>query len=510
MRLLNATWLYTLCFLLTATGFWASPACAQLSTVEAQRLGMEVLWRSNVQMPFEGRGVASSNLWVSSENPREYAVVKLENRTFRVSAEQMDRKGNALGLEGATELVREQAARFLGKQDGFQVEQVSVPRIHLVVVTADGLVQNFDAETGMLQWSNSCGPLNAPTFPAALSAEGVAVLQGNRFYLLDWNTGKQRVSRELRSKTSNAIAVSSKVAFVSDFNGVVTTYGVGDPIRPWQYVIQGRAVGQPVSFDDQSFCAISSEDGFTYVFTGGDDQRPEVWIRYETSSAISGSLAAGNNAFYVGTVGGSLSKISVQQRLGAIAWEHRTSSPITAPALVAGKAVYVATESGTLLSLADDNSGLANWIKAGFAVRQVVGVSGKHVICTTKSNQLAAFDADTGSLVYQTQPILLATPIVNAKSDRVYVLDNIGRLQCLRPIGSELPKMTVPFVPAENSEDGTGSGGPADNENIFAAPAAQDAVPGDIFGANPFGGDDAGNAADGGDVNPFGDADPFK
>ncbi|MEZ6080848.1 MAG: hypothetical protein R3C56_35820 [Pirellulaceae bacterium] len=54
------------------------------------------------------------------------------------------------------QMAGERAARLLGS-DGFEVIESSIPKIYLVVATSDGLIQNYDAETGRLLWSRPCG-----------------------------------------------------------------------------------------------------------------------------------------------------------------------------------------------------------------------------------------------------------------------------------------------------------------------------------------------------------------
>lgn len=477
----------------------ASSGTAQLPNVEARSLGLEVAWRSQLQLPRVGRGVVSADLWVESSDPRKYAVVELADRVIRISAESLDRDGNQIGIDQAKERATQQASRILGKQTGFEVTEVDVPRIKLVVTTSTGLVQTLDAETGKLIWSTACGNSRAPAFPAAVSTSGVSVIHGEELYLLDWETGKHLKTHRLRSPTSNAVAVCDDIAFVTDFAGMVQTYDLGVERAPWTYKILGRAIGRPVNFVDQTFSAVASEDGYVYVFAGGD--QPSVWIRYETSSPINGSLTAANNAFYAGTSGGVVAKISVEQRLGDIAWEYRAGEPITAPPLVVGNTVFLATESGTVFALDDSDLGLSKWSRSGVGVSEILSLAGGELFCRTKANAVLALDANTGAVIGTSKSRGLSKSVINAKNDRLYVIAEDGRLQCLRPIGAVLPTMITPFVAATEDEEEAGDQpaqtAPPAGGSIFAPPGAA-ADPGDIFGTDPLGGDAGGNAA-----NPF-------
>ncbi|GAB5404611.1 MAG: hypothetical protein Aurels2KO_28420 [Aureliella sp.] len=486
---------------------------AQMGFETARSLGLEVAWRAHVQVPFNGKGLASTNFWVDSANQEQFAQVKLENRTFRVSANQLGRDGKAIGIEGAKKAVSIQAGKYLGKPTGFQVDTVSVPKVYLVVVTGNGLVQNFDAETGKLLWSAPCGNTFEPAFPAALCKKGVAVIHGTNLYFFDWATGKQMKQVRARSRTSNAIAIAGGVGFASDYVGNVTSYALGTDSTPWSYVMNGRAVGQPVSFADQQFCAIASDAGYAYVFTF--EKTPKVWMRYETNSSISGSLAAGNNAIYVGTTGGTISKVTAESRLGSIAWEYRASDPINRPALVDGDNVFVSTETGNLISIKDSSAGVANWSVPAH-VSSVLGVTSDRVYGVTFSNRIVAFDKATGQRVATTAPFDFGHAIVNSSTNRIYIVTRDGRLECLRPIGSELPEFIVPVAPVDPAEK-PATAAPAANPNAQPAgnifgPAAPAAGGADVFNADPFSGgagDDPFSGGAGDDPFATGDGDPF-
>lgn len=475
----------------------------QISSVDADRLDMEIAWQAQIQMPRAGRGVVSSHLWVDSSQIRKYAIVDLpDGRTIRVSADTPNSRGLAIGIEEAKKQAGENAARMVGKNSGFEVVELSIPLVRLVFATSDGLVQTFDAESGAMFWSSPCGLASAPAHPAAVSAAGVSIIHGRNLYLLDWNSGKQLMNKELAAGSSVALAVCNDLAYVTDFRGRLQAYGLGVKRKPWSSQIIGRAVGQPVSLADQSFCAIASKDGYVYTMIAGEN--PGLWTRYETSSSISGSLAAGNGAFYAGTGDGLLTKISVQDRLGGLDWDYPAGETITAPALVAGKRVVTTTEDGAIHCI-DDENGLGLWAKRGMRVEQPIAFAGNAFLCSTFSGEILSFDAETGAIKGRTSPSRLKTLVRNNVSDRLYIVGENGRLQCLRARGAVLPTMFVTVTP---SEAASSEGAPAAAPPTTPEPAGNSS---DLFNstsesapaANPM---DSAPSAD-----PFGAAadDPF-
>ncbi len=490
-----ARWLLGTCALATGlASITATNAVGQVTSHEAKDLGLEVAWQAQMQLPRSGRGVVSSQLWVDSKIQKQYAVVELADRTIRVSADHLDRKGNPIGLEEAKKQAQEQATRLMfGKSDGFQVVEVSVPQIRLVVVSSDGVIQNFDAETGDLKWSTACGRVGAPAHPAAVSPAGVTLVHGGEIFLIDWETGRQLMRRKLRSGSSNAVAVCNDLAIVSDFRGRVEAYGLGRDITEWSYVMHGRAVGHPVTMADQSFAAIATTDGHAYVFAAGN--KPTLWIRYDTEPSISGSLSAGNGAFYVASTIGVLGKISPETRLGTIKWEFRAGKSVSKPALVENDQVYLATEAGDLFAI-DDADGTKRWSLPLSRISTPIAVADNKVFCTTSSNQIVAIDNETGKVNGQTGVIELAEPVLNSITDRIYLVTQLGKIQCLRPIDGVLPNLVTPLAPTDASPEKT--------DSPTAPTAPTEDSPFDAFGGETGAGEDPFGGSD-----PFGGGDPF-
>ena len=559
---------------LTTTAAWLATgisAMAQLSTEEARLLGLEIAWQSQVQLP-RAKGIASSHLWAESKGAAQYAVIEVNGRTVRVSADKLDRDGKPIGIEAAKLQAQQEAqfrsfdkngdgelvpaevaalgkafnaldrdqdgkvsfaehARFidwnalitktLGQKDaaqmlkakglegatqlllapsGFEVKEVSIPRIKLVVVTQNGSVETLDAETGKTLWANTCGDTIAPTFPAATSKAGIVILQGDRLYILDWETGKVVTAKPLRYVSSNAVAVTDNMAFVSDFSGRVEAYPIGNSEykQRWGYVIRGRAIGNTVKMHDRDLCGIASAEGFFYVFSAAESA-PDVWMRYKSASPISKCVGTGNNAFYVGNESGRLSKIVIDERIGRTAWEYVGGQAFSTSPLIVGSHVFAATDDGALNCI-NDERGTEAWLSRSMAIREPLTVAGNVVYARSQADEIYGFDVASGKVVGRTSASNLGQALHNQLTDRLYLVGNLGQVQCLRPIGGEVPKLVVPVVlerkpsreeaptttPTENADpnanpfEGQPSADPFSGADPFAAPAEGGAM------ADPF------------------------
>ncbi len=513
-------------------------AHAQVSSAFLRQLDLETAWKGQVQLPKFGRGLVSTHLWVNPKDATQYAVVKLPERTIRIAADTPDRKGQPIGLEEAKKRAVEYATRLAGKPDGIAAEEVTVPQVKLVVATCDGLLQCLDAETGKLLWSTACGTSTAPAYAAGISDAGVSIVHGGTLYTCNWDTGKILHSKRLGNASSKFFAACANTGFVADVRGHIEACGLNFAFKnPFGYILTGHVVGKPVSLENGLYCALASDAGYVYVFAGGD--QPSEWIRYESSSAISGCLGAGNNAFYAGNESGVISKITVDERLGRVMWEFHSGQATSSVPLVIGNTVYVASEVGNVSAI-DDTTGFARWQSNESNVSQMIGESGNQVLGFTGAGELVAMEKGSGRLLGTANVGALAHAIQNQVTDRIYVVNQIGQVQCIRPTGEEFPKLvkpvkvsvtekgtagmgatqpdpkaTSPFDPAAGGATdpfGTGNGGGTDpfggagGSDPFGGAGRSDPFGGDA-GGDPFGGGDDGSMAD-----PFGGAggsDPF-
>ena len=394
-----------------------------------------------------------------------------------------------------------EASQMVAAPAGFEVKELTIPRIKLVLVSENGSVEALDAETGRTIWANTCGDSTAPAFPGAVSKAGVVVIHGGQLYVLDWETGKHLLVKKLQHSSSNAVAATDTMAFVSDFSGRVESYAIGktDFIQRWGYVIRGRAIGNTVNILSKSLCGIASADGYFYVFSAAE--KPEVWLRYQSTTRFERCLGVGNDAFYVGNVGGRLSKIVINDRLGRTAWEFISGQAFSTPPLVVGSQVFAATDDG-VLNCIDDAEGTEMWMSGVLAVREPLAVANNIVYSRTQANQIVGLDTKTGNIVGTATTRNLGLALMNQLTDRLYLIGKQGQVECLRPIGAEVPKLVAPVVLKNATEDAAPVTPPAEE-----VPMEEGASPfGGGEGADPFGGSDPfGGAAPAGGATP----DPF-
>jgi outer membrane protein assembly factor BamB len=500
---------YLACCFIVALSFGAQ---AQVSDRELEDLGMESAWQAQAAvLPF-GAGIVSADVWIDESNVQKYAVVDLPtNSVISVSAGKLDSKNQPIGMEQAKAEALARAAKVLGQSTGIEVAEVTLPKLRLVITTASGLIQNYDAETGKLIWATPCGSTSLTALPAAVSNEGVIVVQGDMMYILDWATGRQLMTKHLTTSTACALTAVDGVipaptgvqrpdrintlALVADFSGLLKSVELLHKSLPWQTRLIGRATTRPVTSADRRKVAVGTNTGMVYLLEATG--QPRVTFRYESRAVLS-SLSAGAQAFYAGFDDGTLAKLTTDGKIG---WRFNLSHPISERALVDrdNGLVFVASESGEFTAI-DDSTGIEAWPQSVHSsIRGAIGVTADNVICRTTDDSLVAIDKKTGQIRGKTssKPLQYAMQL-NGLTDRIYLVGNHGQLQCLRPLGKVIPKVYQAIAAPEKKT-------PSDeNADVPLQNNSGDT----LDGADPFGTttDDTSSGSIGADsTDPFGD-----
>ncbi|MFM7562424.1 MAG: hypothetical protein ACKO81_05235, partial [Planctomycetota bacterium] len=125
---------------------------------------------------------------------------------------------------------------------------------------------------------------------------------------------------------------------------------------------------------------------------------------------------------------------------GAMIWsssigEHCSRSPYPI-----GDYLFVVTEENHLFKFDSRNGVTApGWEKHINGIKQVIGASKDRLYVQTTSEQIQVLDLSTGSKLGTIGGTSGLTPVVNYITDRIYLVNNSGVIECLRETGSISP-----------------------------------------------------------------------
>lgn len=356
--------------------------------------------------------------------------------------------------------------------------------------TSSGIVQAIDGETGRTYWTTEVGSPNMETTPPSINDKYVAVTNGSNLYVLSRATGSILYVQRVGGAPSAGTAVSETDVIVPLATGILEAYKlkrerVLDQI-PQRFTGNGSPSVAPIVVGNRTIW--STPQGFVF---SREISKTIAQFRFRLDDNVDAPPAYMGPYVYAASRSGRV--YAIQEEKGTEVWQFPTENTISEPIVTIDGRLLVVTEKAEMFRL-DPRVGSQMWYTPDVA--RFLAVSVNRIYALDSQGRIVVLDANTGSK-------LTAVPTsgrfdvetFNTQTDRVYLCDSSGLLQCLRerretdqhpewakPIyhtrGYAIPpvKKAVPGAPAEGTPAADGTA-PADGTTP-AAPAG---------GANPFG-----------------------
>jgi hypothetical protein len=236
---------------------------------------------------------------------------------------------------------------------------------------------------------------------------------------------------------------------------------------------------------------------------------PEISFRLETNDDIVTSPAEFPPYLYIASMDGYL--YCMNEHTGRESWRFSTGYAIISSPAIVGNQAYVASQQPALHAI-DAATGKERWHVRGASHFAAQGKN--HVYASDRSGNLLAIDLEDGALTGKIRVAEGTFTLVNDQTDRIYLANDEGLIQCLHEIGATEPIAHRPSATEEASMDSSddesivseGGATPLDSETASDAqePPREADVPIETtppaVESNPFG-DPVGAE---GDENPFG------
>lgn len=384
----------------------------------------------------------------------------------------------------------------------------------LYSVTNSGIVTALDAETGQQLWSKQVGKPGYPAFGPGANAKYLGVVSGSKLYLLDRHDGRLQWVRMLGSAPSSGPALSNDYAFVAMVTGRIEGYALHDPkTQPWYYQSKGRTYLRPTTTGN--VVSWPTSEGYLYVSRADN---PGVLYRLETSADIVTSPAEMAPYLYIASLDGYL--YCLNELNGLEQWRYSTGYSIDSSPAIVGDRAYVASTEPAIHAI-DPKTGKEMWMTPG--VSHFAAQGKERVYASDRYGNLLVLDAKTGNPMGRMAVAEGLSTLVNDQTDRVFLVNDRGLVQCLHEIGAEEPTLyRKPHAPPSSADKPPAAPGAEAEINPFAegeAPEAVDAadVPSPFEAEEDAAADEAPTeeapaeeAADEPEAAPADDEDPFR
>ena len=338
-------------------------------------------------------------------------------------------------------------------------------------VTDSGIITALNAETGEQLWARQVGRPGAAAFGPGANSDFISVVSGGRIFVLDRHNGRMKWVRELGSAPSSGPALSNTTAYVALVTGRIEGYNLKDPLaQPWYYQSKGRTYLRPTVTGN--VVSWPTATGLLYV---GHADTPGVMWRMETDDDIVTSPAHQSPYLYVASTDGYL--YCLNEMNGQEAWRYSTGYAITSSPAVVGDMAFVASFEPALHAL-DSKTGAGKWAAPG--VSHFAARGKERVYASDRSGNVLILDSATGRSVGRLPVVEGQETLVNDQTDRIFLVNDRGLVQCLHEIGVNEPIMyRQPIAPPATSDkpDAANPGAPATDPfapEAAAEPAAAD------------------------------------
>jgi outer membrane protein assembly factor BamB len=342
----------------------------------------------------------------------------------------------------------------------------------LLAQTDRAMVAALDAESGRTLWATMVGNPKYPSLAPGANDKFVAIVNGSTIYVLDRATGEQVWQRQVPGAPGAGPALSKTHVFVPMIDGKVEGYELERPKHfAWNYKSFGRTLLQPVVTPER--LGWTTDQGYFYVASTTETR---ILYRLETRDAIVSSPTYFPPHFYAASLDGNV--YAVEEESGNSVWRFSLGQPVRQPpAAVAGQ-VYVIPEQGGMFCL-DGATGAQRWRAPG--ITHFLAASPSRVYGFDRGARLVVLDGQSGAALGTVAARDVSLPVLNQRSDRIYLATDRGLVQCLREIASREP---VEHLPAAVAEEPAVRQKPLDEPPPAAEP--QPSPPAAAGGDDPF------------------------
>ena len=483
---------------------------SHINSNSAARVGLEPAWATVVATGNGGR-IRGATVHVSGTNNYQTTIITDKfGRKDYFSERSVTRSGTTLGLDQSLRLAELREAVL--KRRGLDpiVETKVIPDITVYLRSSLGTVVSVNAETGRIKWTTQAGKDGYPNYVVAATDDYVATSSGTTLYLLNASNGDILQTKSLMRAPGAGPSFAGSQIYVPTIHGLVEVYDANN-IRDLAFTLgsPGR-IRQPVTVGPLSV-SWTTDRGDVYVAA---PREPGIIYQFQALGPITDAPVHLGDKLYASSVDGFI--YAIAEKDGEVQWRYSMGEPIRSSPLAVDDTVFVITDHGKLACL-DAASGDVRWLS--FGVASFLAVSDSRLYCATSSNTLVALDRTSGGRVGETMLSPQHIPVVNTKTDRVYLAGGEGAFQCLREKGERLPLARFVPTPSEEADDqavdessvATTEQPPTESPPAIAADEGEDINPftgepvsadgGDDFSFDDLGGDDA--DPDAGEENPF-------
>ena len=353
----------------------------------------------------------------------------------------------------------------------------------LYAQTDKAMVHAIDAETGATLWAKQIGRADHPSMTPGVGRKLLAIVNGSRLYVANRFNGKILLETDIDGAPGAGPAVSDQRVYVPTVKGLLLSYRaepLADPskktdkeaplsaetsttvktednqiihlsqktVKPISCQSKGQTLVQPLVTREsgyEEYVVWPTNEGCMYIARVGRnaDAYIEVKYRLETTAPIIAEPTymppdpkiSGDSGIILAATGDGYVN-AIMEKTGDSLWRFSAGEPLAQPAVVIDERIYAATSLGGLYCI-NAKTGGQIWYAPGIV--QFAAASKNRVYGVDKLGAIRILDTANGAQLDIMPTSALSSKLVNDDTDRIYVYDSKGLIQCLHEIGLTKP-----------------------------------------------------------------------
>jgi len=414
-----------------------------ISNALISRAGLQVEWSTHSGIGARG-SIADWHLHVNENKATTYYTITAGTFREKFSENKLNPFGKPFSQDesyGIAEYIDIRKSvlaaelKQLGEEPLIKVEQYSLPESTIYLLTNTGAVSAIDADTGSVKWKNRVGDPLLTSVGVGASSEHVAVINGSRLYCLRADSGKLMFSGKCRHGVSAAPTISEDKIYVPLVNGRLEIFKIEERgVNSSSFASLGESTspavitGKTVSW--------STDRGLMNVAAKYDGKAVSYQLRAD--GAIVGKPTYQSGVFYVTSLDGFV--YAVDEDRGSTKWQVSTGASVSQSPMYYGGFVFVINDNHEMFKI-DGKYGqyATGWGQPVSGIAKIVGAGKNDIFVLDKTGNLKVLSQSSGAVLSSVPFGSVDKVLANSQSDRLYVANRQGMVQCIREVASPAP-----------------------------------------------------------------------
>ena len=415
-----------------------------ISNALIHRAGLQVEWSTHSGIGSRG-AIVDWHLNVNENKPTTYYTITAGEFREKFSENKINPFGKPFSQDksyGIAEYIdvrktvlAAELKHLSEEEPKISVDQYTLPETTIYLLTNTGDVSAIDADTGSVKWKNRVGDPLLKSVGVGASNNFVAVINGSKLYCLKADNGKLMFSGRCRHAVGAAPTVSEDKIYVPLVNGRVEIFKIGDRgAHSSSFAALGESTSPAVV--TEKTVSWSTDRGLMNVAAKYDGRSVAYQLRAD--DAIVGQPAYQSGVFYVTSLDGFV--YAVDEDRGSVKWQVSTGASISQSPIFFGGFVYAVNDNNELFKFeAKFGQNAPGWEKPRQGIAKIVGAGKKDIFALDKTGNLKVLSQASGAILSSVQFGTVNKVLPNSQSDRLYVANRQGMVQCIREVASPAP-----------------------------------------------------------------------